>query len=154
VQPIISYNFTAKKSNRVKEALKYALIYASIIGLIGSILGIFLPNQVVNIFTSDTDILDDATLIFRMQLILFFTIGLQTLAATYFQAIGKAWMSFFLSVFKPLIILIPLVYLMPKLLGDDVSIVWWAFPISDVLATVICIFILRKNVKSLTTKPI
>ena len=150
MQPIVSYNFTAKKSDRVKSALKYALIYSGIIGLIGSILGIFLPRQVVSIFTNNTDVLDDAALIFRMQLILFFTIGLQTLSATYFQAIGKAWMSFFLSVFKPLLILIPLVYFMPKILDDDIAAVWWSFPISDVLATIICLLILWKGTKKFT----
>ena len=149
MQPIVSYNFTAKKSNRIKEALKYALIYSSIIGLIGSILGIFLPNQVVGIFTNNAEVLDDAALIFRMQLILFITIGFQTLSVTYFQAIGKAWMSFFLSVFKPLLILIPLVYFMPKILDNAVASVWWVFPISDILATIICFWILRKNVKKL-----
>lgn len=152
MQPIVSYNFTAKKSNRVKAALKFALIYSGIIGLVGSILGIFLPNQVVGIFINKTEVLDAAALIFRMQLVLFFTIGLQTLTATYFQAIGKAWMSFFLSVFKPLIILIPLVYFIPKILDSGVVAIWWAFPIADVLASMICFFILRNSVKKLSLK--
>jgi len=148
MQPIVSYNFTAKKSDRIKSALKYALIYSGIIGLVGSILGIFFPHQIVGIFTSNNEVLDDAALIFRMQLVLFVTIGLQTLSATYFQAIGKAWMSFFLSVFKPLLILIPLVYLIPKILGEnDITAIWWSFPISDALATVICLSILWRNVK-------
>ena len=151
MQPIVSYNFTAKKSNRVKAALKYALIYSGIIGIIGSILGILLPHQVVSIFTNNAEVLDDAALIFNMQLFLFFTTGLQVLTATYFQAIGKAWMSFFLSVFKPLIILIPLVYFLPKILDGTVGNVWWAFPIADLLATVICFFILKNSVKKLVT---
>jgi len=150
MQPIVSYNFTAKNNDRVKSALKYSLIYSGIIGIIGSILGIFFPQQIVSIFTDNTDVLGAATIIFRMQLILFFTIGLQTLSATYFQAIGKAWMSFFLSVFKPLLILIPLVYFTPKLLGGNISAVWWSFPISDALATIICLLILWKGVKKLS----
>ena len=149
MQPIVSYNFTAKKSNRVKAALKYALIYSGLIGIVGSILGIFFPHQVVSLFTHNSAVLDDATLIFNMQLILFFTAGLQTLSATYFQAIGKAWMSFFLSVFKPLMILIPLIYFLPRLLNNDVTTIWWAFPIADGLTTIICFLILRNNVKKL-----
>ena len=148
MQPIVSYNFTARKGERVKIALKYALVYSSIIGLVGSILGIFFPHQIVGLFTNNSDILNVAALIFKMQLVLFFTIGLQTLSATYFQAIGKAWTSFFLSVFKPLLILIPLVYFMPKMLNNDIIAVWWAFPISDILATIICFLILWKSVKT------
>lgn len=154
MQPIVSYNFTARKSNRVKAALKYALIYSGIIGLVGSVLGIFFPSQVVGIFTNNTAVLDDAALIFRMQLVLFFTIGLQTLTATYFQAIGKAWMSFFLSVFKPLIVLIPLIYFIPNMLDSGVDAVWWAFPISDVIASLICFFILRNSMKKITLKAV
>lgn len=150
LQPVVSYNFTSGKSDRVKEALKYALIYSSLIGFIGTLLGLFFPRQVISIFTSQTDILDDAVLIFSMQLILYVTVGLQTLSATYFQAIGKAWMSFFLSVFKPLLILIPLIYFLPHLLGSDISLLWWIFPISDTIATVICFLMLRNSVKKLT----
>ena len=152
MQPVVSYNFSAEKSDRVKAALKYGLIYSGIIGLVGSILGIFLPRQIVSIFTNHSEVLDHATVSFRMQLVLFVTIGLQTLSATYFQAIGKAWLSFFLSVFKPLLILIPLVYLLPSVLDDSVATVWWVFPISDILATVICFLILRKGVKNLSSK--
>lgn len=149
MQPVLSYNYTAKKSDRVKASLKYALIYASLIGLVGTFLGIFIPHHVVGVFTSNADILDDATLIFRMQLVLYFTVGLQTLSATYFQAIGNAWKSFFLSVFKPLLILIPLVYFLPYIVENNILILWWVFPIADALATAICFFMLRSSVKSI-----
>ena len=152
MQPIVSYNFTARKAERVKTALRYALFYSTIIGLIGSILGIFFPHQVVGIFTNNTDVLGEAAQIFKMQLVLFFTIGLQTLSATYFQAIGKAWMSFFLSVFKPLLILIPLVYFMPKVLSENITTIWWAFPISDILATIICFIILWKSMRRFSSE--
>ena len=149
MQPVVSYNYTSGENSRVKKALKYALFYSTIIGLIGTLLGIFFPSQVVGFFTTNTDILDDATLIFRMQLLLYFTVGLQTLSATYFQAVGKAWISFFLSVFKPLLLLIPLVYLLPQLFGDNVFALWWTFAIADAVASVICFFILRRDVKKL-----
>jgi len=149
MQPVLSYNYTAEKFSRVKESLKYALIYASLLGLIGTFLGIFIPGGVVGIFTNDADVIDDATLIFRMQLVLYLTVGLQTLSATYFQAIGNAWKSFFLSVFKSLLILIPLVYFLPYVLDGDVLALWWIFPISDVLATIVCLFLLGRDVKKL-----
>jgi len=48
MQPVLSYNYTAEKFSRVKESLKYALIYASLLGLIGTFLGIFIPCVVVD----------------------------------------------------------------------------------------------------------
>jgi len=61
-------------------------------------------------------------------------------------------MSFFLSVFKQLFILIPLVYFLPHLLGGDVAAIWWAFPISDMIAFVICVILLRRGVRQLGIK--
>lgn len=152
MQPVLSYNYTAQKSNRVKESLKYALIYATLLGLIGTLLGLFIPDGMVGLFTNDTAILDDAAMIFRMQLLLYFTVGLQTLSATYFQAIGNAWKSFFLSIFKPLLILIPLVYFLPHILENNVSALWWIFPISDLLATLICLLLLGRGIKQLAAE--
>jgi Na+-driven multidrug efflux pump len=149
LQPVVSYNFTGGQSDRVKQALKYALIYTGIIGIVGSILALFLPQQIVSVFTSDADVLDDAASIFRMQLILFFTAGIHTISATYFQAIGKARMSFFLSVFKQLFILVPLVYFLPRLLDGGVASIWWAFPISDIIAFVVCVLLLKRGVRQL-----
>jgi len=148
VQPILSYNYTAQKSDRVKQSLKYALIYATLIGLVGTFLGLFIPDDVVAIFTSNADILDDATLIFKMQLVLYLTVGIQTLSATYFQAIGNAWKSFFLSVFKPLLILIPLIYFLPYILENSILILWWIFPIADIFATIVCLLLLRRGIKN------
>jgi len=149
MQPVVSFNFTSKQNVRVRRALKYALIYATLVGLAGSVMGIFLSNHVAEIFTTNQDVVDDVAIVFRKQMILFATIGVQTLAATYYQSIGKAKASFFLSVAKPVAILIPLVYLLPKLMNDNLTAVWWAFPIADVIFTGICVIALVKGMKSL-----
>jgi len=152
MQPIISYNFTAGNFDRVKQGLKYAIFYASLIGVIGTLAGLIFPHQILRIFTSNDDILDDATFILRMQLVLYFTFSIQTLTATYFQAIGKGKMSFFLSVFKPLLILLPLVLILPRL-SDDIFRLWWMYPIADTLTTLVAGFILFHSVRKLAVKP-
>ena len=149
MQPIVSFNFTAGKGERVKKALRYAVIYATVIGVIGSLLGLFFPSQIAEVFTKDKEVIDDVAQVFRMQMILFVSIGVQTLAATYYQAIGRARMSFFLSVFKPLVILMPLVYFLPRMLDSGVLAIWWAFPVADVAFTLICVFVLISGVKKL-----
>jgi len=149
MQPVVSFNFTGKQKVRVKLALKYALIYATVVGLVGSMMGIFLPAQVADIFTTNRDVVDDVAVVFRMQMVLFVTVGIQTLAATYYQSIGKARASFFLSVAKPLLILMPLVYFLPRFIDDRLAAIWWAFPVSDVIFTGICLVALVKGVKGL-----
>jgi len=149
MQPIVSFNYTAKEYSRVKEALKYALIYSSIIGMLGMLIGFLIPRQIITIFTQNSDILDDATQILRMQLLVYVTMGVQTLSATYFQAIGKAKMSFFLSVFKHLLFLIPLAFILPRIFSENAFAIWWTYPIADSLTAIIASIILAVNIKNL-----
>jgi len=153
MQPVVSFNFTSKQNKRVFLALKYALMYAAVVGLVGSVMGIFFSSQIADFFTSNQDVVDDVAVVFRMQMVLFLTVGIQTLAATYYQSIGKAKTSFFLSVVKPLMVLIPLVYVLPKFMSDQLTAIWWAFPISDVVFSLICVIALVRGVKKLKLAP-
>jgi len=148
MQPVASFNYSAKNISRVKEALKFSLIYATIIGLTGMIIGYLFTTQILNLFTSSVEILDDATRIFRMQLLMYATIGIQTLTATYFQAIGKGRMSFFLSTVKPALILIPLTIIISSF-SKNVDALWWMYPVADVITTAICVVILRRDLMKL-----
>ena len=142
LQPIASYNYGAKQPDRIKQVVKLALIYTTIIGAIGSIVGILFPSTVINLFTKDKSLISEATFVLRLQLLFFWTIGLQMVASTFYQSLGKPIPSLFLSILRQFIILIPLILILPRYTSLGLNGVWYSFPISDFTAFVISALIL------------
>lgn len=150
MQPIASYNYGANAPERIKQVVKFSLIYTTAIGIIASLVGIFLSNMTLQIFIKETNILTEASFIFKLQLIFFWTMGFQTVTATLYQALGQALPALIISVFKQLFILIPLIYLLPYLTTPKLNGVWYAFPLGECLTFIIILIILRNKWKNLT----
>lgn len=142
LQPIISYNYGARHSDRIKQALKLALIYTTIIGAIGSLVGILFPTMAIRLFVKDKQLISEATFVLRIQLLFYWTIGLQMVASTFYQSIGRAIPALFLSILRQFIILIPLIFILPRYTSLGINGVWYSFPISDFSAFLISAFIL------------
>ena len=143
MQPIASYNYGAKQPIRIKEVVKLSLIYTTIIGAIGSLVGILFPHLLISLFTKDSALLQEATFVLRLQLLFFWTIGLQMVASTLYQSVGAALPSLFLSILRQFIILIPLIIMLPRYTTLGINGVWYAFPISDFIAFAIVTIILK-----------
>jgi len=151
MQPIASYNYGAQKNQRIKEVVKLALIYTTIIGTIATIVGLFFPKATLQLFTNKSDILSEATLIFQLQLIFFWTMGFQTVTATLYQALGQAIPALIISTFKQLFILIPLVYFLSNFTNLGLNGVWFSFPVAELLAFIIVLTILKRQWRYLKT---
>lgn len=143
MQPIASYNYGANQPIRIKEVVKLSLIYTTTIGAIGSLVGILFPHLLINLFTKDDALLQEATFILRLQLLFFWTIGLQMVVSTLYQSVGAALPSLFLSILRQFIILIPLIIMLPRYTALGINGVWYAFPISDFIAFAIVTVILK-----------
>lgn len=144
LQPIASYNYGAKQPERIKQVVKLALIYTTIIGAVGSMTGFLFPQWLIKLFTKNADLISQATFVLRLQLLFFWTIGLQTVASTFYQALGRALPALFLSILRQFIILIPLILILPRFTTLGLNGVWYAFPISDFTAFLICALVLWK----------
>lgn len=143
-QPIIGYNYGAKNFDRVKKALKLAILAATTISTAGFIFIELFPRAIISVFTSnDVNLLNIGSSGIRIFLIMMPVIGFQIVSSNYFQAIGKAKISIFLSLSRQIIILLPLLLILPgflKLMG-----VWVAGPSADLLSSVITgIFLFRE----------
>jgi putative MATE family efflux protein len=136
VQPIIGYNYGAKKYDRVKEALKLAIIAATVIVTIGFLTIRIFPNQYVAMFNrKDTELV-----VFGSHALLIFTtflpiIGFQIVSANYFQAVGKPKQAAILSLSRQVLILIPALLILPKFFG--INGVFSAGPLADLVASVV-----------------
>lgn len=144
-QPIIGYNYGAKKYERAQKTLKLAMAVASVILVIGGILIQTLPEVAISMFNSDPQLLEIGIPGLRIYLLMMPIIGIPIIGSNYFQAIGKAKLATFLSLLRQVILLIPLTIILPKVAGLGLIGVWLAGTTSDFLSTVITgIFVVKE----------
>ncbi|MBU3129130.1 MATE family efflux transporter [Clostridium tagluense] len=146
-QPIIGYNYGAKKYNRVKKALKLAILSATIITTSGYIIIQLFPKQLISIFNNDPELIGIGIHGIRIYLFMLPIIGFQIVSSNYFQAIGKAKISIFLGLSRQVIILIPLLFILPRYY--ELNGVWMSGPISDALASILTAIFLFVEIKHL-----
>ncbi|HKM00030.1 MAG TPA: MATE family efflux transporter [Mobilitalea sp.] len=136
VQPIIGYNYGANKYDRVKEAYKLAVIFATVIVTLGWIVTRLFPEQLIYIFNNDDkELIDFGTFAIKRFMIFFPIIGFQIVSSNYFQAIGKPLHSALLGLSRQVLILIPALIILPKFFG--LNGVLSAGPLSDIVSSMI-----------------
>lgn len=136
-QPIIGYNYGAKKYHRVKDAVKIPVIVATLIVSVGWLLIQFAPELLIRAFSSDESLLEMAKTGLRTFLFMLPVLGFQTISSNYFQSIGQAKVSMFLSLLRQVILLIPCLIVLPRVGGLGLMGVWLAGPVADGLASII-----------------
>ena len=134
MQPIAGYNYGAEQYDRMLRVLNYSMAAATCIMTVGWLVGELMPKACARLFTTDEQLIDIAARGIRINMILFPMIGSQAVITNFFQSIGMAKISIFLSLSRQMIYLLPLLVILPPLMGVDG--VWWALPISDALAFV------------------
>jgi putative MATE family efflux protein len=143
LQPIVGYNYGAENYKRVNESIKTSLLVSTLFGVFGfAILSVF-PGMLFGMFSSDADLIYSGKSALRIMVLATPVIGLNVIGTTLFQAIGKAKPSFFLSMCRQILFLVPLVILLPHYF--DLSGVWVAFPLSDLMAGLLSIFLVVKE---------
>jgi len=134
-QPIIGFNYGAKKFDRVKKTLKLAIMAASTIVLIGFIATRLFPQQIIQLFNKDKDLIKIGTNGMKIFLIMLPIIGFQIVSSNYFQAVGKPKHAMFLSLSRQVLLLIPALLILPRFLG--LNGVWAAGPVADLGSSIL-----------------
>ena len=135
MQPIAGYNYGAMKFDRMMRVLKYAVICGTCVTTAGFVVGEFFPEQCVRLFTSDQTLIYLSVHAMRIMMVSFPIIGYQMVIANFFQSIGKAKISVFLSLSRQLVFLIPLLLVLPTFYGADG--VWWSMPVADTISALV-----------------
>lgn len=146
-QPIIGFNYGAKKYERAKEAFKYATIAACVICIIGFISIQCFPTQIISLFNNDPELTTLAIKGIRIYLLMMPVVGINIVATSYYQSIDKAKISMFVSLLRQVILLIPFTIILPKFIGLDG--VWAAGACADSLSVIITLVLLKKEFKQL-----
>lgn len=156
MQPIAGYNFGAKRYDRVMSVLKRALCVGTIITMTGFIIGMFFPTPFVTLFAKDSpELIQTASHALTCMIIMFPIVGIQIVSTAFFQSIGYAAKSIFLSLTRQLIFLVPAILILPHIYTDPLEGLWHAAPVADALASVLAITLLvlqikkfKKNIKN------
>lgn len=129
-QPIIGYNYGARKFDRVKKTLQTAILAATAITTAGFLVAMFFPSQVVWLFNrEDEALIRLGAHAMRLCLMMLPIVGFQIVSASYFQAVGKPKQAMLLSLSRQVLLLIPAVLILPCFFGLDG--VWVAIPTAD-----------------------
>lgn len=137
MQPIAGYNYGAQKLDRLLRVLKLATIAGTCITTVGFLVAELIPEQCARLFTTDAELIKLSSNGLRIMMAAFMLVGSQMVITNFFQSIGKAKISMFLSLSRQMIFLFPLLIVLPPFMGVDG--VWWAMPISDTVAEVVAV---------------
>ena len=133
-QPIISYNYGARNVERVKKGFKLLLIaclcYSTLMWAVTQLA----PQLLVMIFTNDPELMELAVWALRIYMAGVLLMGAQIACQQTFIAFGNAKISTFLAIFRKIIVLIPLIYILPIFMRNKVLAVFMAEPIADIIA--------------------
>jgi len=150
-QPIIGFNHGAKNYLRVKQTLILCIKAATVVAIAGFLIAEIFPGAIIHLFNSDNpELLSIGTTGLRIFLAALPIVGFQIIASNYFQSVGKAGVSAFLSMLRQVIVLIPMLIMLPGILG--LTGVWLASPVADVIAFIVTSFFLYREIKRLNNK--
>ena len=140
--PIISYNYGAKNKRRIIDAIKVSVVYAVIIMMVGLALFQFIPDKLLMMFSQNKELIECGAYALRVTSIPFIFAGFCIVTSGCFQALDSPKYSVVISVARQLVALLPAAYLLS--LTGNVSNVWWAFPIAEIISLLCCIWFTRR----------
>lgn len=143
--PIIAYNFGARRPDRVKKTIKLSILSAISIMAVGVIVFETMPHVLLSFFNASEEMLAIGVPALRIIAICFLLAGFCIISISVFQAIGNPINSFFISVCRQLLVLLPVAWLLSR--TGILDLVWFAFPIAELVSVVLCVIFLRKTLK-------
>lgn len=150
-QPIIGFNYGAKKFDRVKKTFLLAIMTATSFTIIGFIVTRLFPEQLVALFNSkDRELIEIGANGMKIFFTMLPVIGFQIVSSNYFQATGKPKQAMLLSLSRQVLMLIPAILILPRFFGLDG--VWMAGPTADFFATLLTGSFILYELKSLQTR--
>lgn len=135
MQPLVGFNYGAKKYNRVISIFKLTLSCATVVTTTAFILGVFFPHLLVRLFTNSPELLDLTSKGLRIFVMMFPLVSIPLVVSNFFQAIRKPGKAIFMSLTRQVIFLIPLLLILPRFYGTNG--VWACMPLSDTISILV-----------------
>lgn len=145
--PIISYNFGARKQQRILDSIHFSLIVACIIMMVGTIVFQCFPEQLMYLFDANEEMMSIGVPALRIISLSFVFAGISLVLSAVFQSVDHANKSLVITLLRQMVLLLPIVYLLANQFGLDA--LWWAFPITEAIVSILA-YIYLKIVKKKT----
>jgi len=144
-QPILGYNYGAKRYHLLLKTISIAAITSTALSILVFLVLYFIPEPLIKIFTSDTEVIATGGYVAKLLFLSMPLMGAINLGQQMFQAIGKAKQAFITAIVRPVVFLIPLVFIMSNAWGLDG--VFLSFPASDVLTFILVLFLISPIIR-------
>ncbi|MDU2591423.1 MAG: MATE family efflux transporter [Paeniclostridium sordellii] len=148
MQPIVGFNYGAKKYDRAKKTLIITLVASTVVFILGALFVQIAPQILVGMFNKDAQLMSITVNGLRKYLFALPIIGVSIVGTNYIQSTGNAKMAMLLSLLRQVIVLIPMVLILPKFF--DLNGVWFAQPTADIISSVITGIVLFKEIRKYT----
>jgi putative MATE family efflux protein len=149
MQPILGFNYGAKRYDRALKVIKIAAISATSYSIVAFCALYFAPELFIRVFTADNELIVLGAYAAKHVFFAKYLIGFIMVGSTVFQATGKAPQAFVTAIARPALFLLPLVFILPNYWQLDG--VWLAFPIADVLTFILVLILLIPQIKMFGT---
>ena len=143
MQPIAGYNYGAQNYDRLRKVVKLAISCATVVCTVGFLVAMFAAHPCARRFTKDESVMNLASTAIRMMMMMFPIVGFQIVVTSFFQSIGKAKVSMFLSLSRQLLFLVPALAIFSEIWG--LWGIWSAMPFSDALASIVAAVMMKKS---------
>ena len=139
--PIVSFNYGARRADRILQTVRLSAIYAVSIMVVGMAVVQLIPGQLLLLFDASEHMLRIGVPALRIISLCFVFAGFSIVCSSVFQALGNSFFSMIMSITRQLAVLLPAAYVLAHTIGLEA--VWYAFPIAEVFCLVIAVIMLR-----------
>jgi putative MATE family efflux protein len=147
MQPIVGYNFGAQQVSRVIRTFKLTVFAGTCVTCFGFLLAEVFPKLIASAFTTNNELINLAAMGLRLNLMMFPIVGFQIVTSNFFQSIGKAKVSIFLSLTRQVLFFIPALLILPHFWGLEG--VWLGAPVADFISSLLTLIVLRWQIKKI-----
>ncbi|MGL5150591.1 MAG: MATE family efflux transporter [Clostridium sp.] len=133
--PIVAYNYGAKNNHRIKETIRFSIVFSIVVGLAGMIVLNLIPNTLLNLFSPTEEMKEIGIRAIRLLSISLPLGGIGIVVSSFFQGLGLAKYSMYLSLARQIILLLPIVYLLS--LTGSLELVWIGFSLAEGISLIV-----------------
>ena len=142
MRPIIGYNYGSGRNDRVRETIRWSILLVTVISLVGTVLSVFFPREILGIFDADRTLLNAGSSALRIIGPGFVLSSVAVVASGVYESLGRGRTSLVISLMRQVVVLVPLAFILSRFLGPVG--IWLSFPVSEAFTLVFASIVLYR----------